>query len=480
MYKTDNKYNSNSRPRSKLKQVGSAIPYTSYNRPLNERLEIYENTYKYEPIILQGVDIIIDALLATLGDIEHPDKDIQEFCRNSLKRYSNCYHSSYIEKIREACKVTLWSGFSVTESLLEISEGQIVPKDFITYHPSSLIIRTNKSGLLTENETSYEGPHYKSGIYQTTTTRYHEVQLPMWKVALLTYNKEFNNYYGTSIVESSYRWHVLKEAFVDMMTTTLDRYGNPSTFITVPVGSTNQVRTNPVTGEQIILSVQEHLEEQLKNYDNMKSNNIVLPFTENSNRPQATILAGSNNFGTVYQDAIRYCEEQITRNLKIPFNLLSGFNIDDGQSERQIEMFNRVIISLYQTLVVPFVNQTLHRAVLFNFNREAAKVPPRLPLRKTTRPEARVALMQMIKGLTETGYFNPTNAEDWSSVREMVDALHRDMDKKDEKFVKDILINPRQKPAGSKQTPTGAGKAGRPTGIVTPLQESRPRKREDQ
>jgi hypothetical protein len=488
---TDIKYNSNLRPRGKLKQVGASIPYTYYNRPLLKRLEVYENTYKYEPVIQQATDVLIDGLLGALGPIEHPDPEIQEFCRYSISRHEDMYSVDLFVKIREIAKITLWAGFSVTEPIYEIFNSSLYLKDYVTYHPATIIIRTNKLGQLTENEESYEGPHLSSGVYQKTSIK-SEAKLPLWKIALLTYNKEFNNYYGTSIVENCYRWHVLKEAYVDMMTTTIDRYGNPITFLTVPNMSSGQQSTNPITGETVTLPLHELLRQQLANMESQgqSSNYIVLPFIENNNRPQAQVLSTSSNAHTSFLEAIKYCEGQILRNLLIPFNLLEQSSTTrDSFAERQIEIYNRIINSLYRVIIVPFINQTLHRQVQYNFARKASEIPPILPLRKTARPEARVALMQMIRGLTETGYLNPSHEADWSSIREMVDALNRPMEKEDEKFVKDVLIEPRKKPtpvannkapatanakkSKNKTTPRG-GQEGRPTGSVAPQQESRP------
>lgn len=486
-YKVDQTYNANSRPRNKLKQVGASAPYTAYNKPLLKRLEVYENTFKYEPIIQQSLNVMIDALLGALGPIEHPDSDIQEFCRYSLSHHLDTYCVDIFAKLREVSLLTMWGGFSVTEPIYEIYNGQIIIKDYVTYHPSTITIRTNKVGQLVEGDESYEGPHLRSGVYQSTNTKYGEVLLPLWKIALLTYNKEFNNYYGTSIVENCYRWHVLKEAFTDMLTTTLDRYGNPLTMITVPQHSSGEVRINPITGEQTTLNMHELLEEQIKKgYVANESNFLLLPFFDGTLKPDAKVLSGTNNLGSSFLDAIQYCESQIIRNLLIPFNLINttadGSSGEGALGERQIEMFNRVITTLYRTIVVPFVSQTIHKQVLFNFTRDSAKVPPKFPLRKTTRPEARVALMQMIKGLTEAGYLNPLNEADWSSIREMVDALDRPMEKEDQKFINDVLIEPRKKPkpasnanSPSRQGPSGTGNEGKPTGKSMPQQQANPK-----
>ena len=498
--KTDLKYSKNSRPRGKLKQIGSSVPYTSYTRPLIKRLEIYENTFKFEPVIQQGINLVIDALIGALGEVEHPDKEIQEFCRYNLSRQQDLYCVDLITKIKEVTKITLWSGFSVTEPIYELEEGNVFLKDYITYHPTSLIIRTNKKGQLVENEDSFEGPHLKSGIYQTSfNNNTGETQLPLWKVALITYNQEFNNYYGRSIIENCYRWHVLKEAITDMMLTTLDHYGNPTTLVYVPKVMSGESEVNPITGETRPLSIQEVLHKQISDeYTPSNSNYLFIPFSDPQLKPSAQILSGTNNLGSSFLEAIKHCQTEIIRNLLIPYSLLSADNASaDTFSERQIEIFNRIVSSLYKSIVVPFVNQTLYKLVKYNFNRESAKFPPVLPLRKTTRPEARVALMQMIRGLTEIGYLNPRNDSDWMSVREMVDALDRDMDKEDKKFVEDILVKPKEKPkpvvakqeksdkpnkggTGSTNNTNnpegsvkGSGSPGRPTGKPEPLSNSR-------
>ena len=84
--------------------------------------------------------------------------------------------------------------------------------------------------------------------------------------------------------------------------------------------------------------------------------------------------------------------------------------------------------------------------------------------------------MQMVKGLTENGYLNPTNSVDWQMVRQMVRIAERTLDDKDKKFINDMLIVPRQKSPSSPdvaRNSQGSGREGRPTGDVTPQVKAR-------
>ena len=488
--KTDIKHNSNVRPRGKLTQIGSSIPLTSYSRPILQRLEIYENVFNNDPTIIQAINVLTDALIGSLGEVEHPDPEIQEFLQLSIDNLSDNYSINLRDKIKEIITITMWSGFSVTENIYELVEGMILLKDLVTYHPSTVIIRTDKKGRLLEGQPAYEGAPYLSGIYQSSyeVSSQGEVRLPLWKVIYLANKKQFNNYYGTSIVEPIYRWHVLKEAFVDMLTVTLDKYGKPMTVFSIPRRTSASSEFDPIREEDIRLTDAQVLEKKLEEAEGTGDiNNIILEYSDNDAKPDIQVVQPPSNINTVFLEAIKFCEKQQIKSLLLPYGIVDGDISNEMFSERQVEFFNRVISSMYTKFVIPFVNQSLHRLVKLNFTRDSAKYPPQMPLRKATRPEARVALMQMIKGLTEQGYFNPLNDSDWAMVRQLVDCLDRPMTDEDKEFIRQLLIYPKQ----PKETTGGStvgretegkvkGKAqqGRPTGVSVPLQQARPKKKD--
>lgn len=445
--KTDIPYSSNLRPRSKVRQHGSSPNYGLTPRPLLSRLRLYQEMVKFDPVIRQSIDIILDSLVGALGSIEHPDKDIKEYLDYTISRLQHEYGVVLNLWIKRDIKCALWAGFSVSEKLLEVVDSTLVLRDLVLYHPASITIRTNDKGRLVEDESSIDG--LPSGIYQNS---YHspEVKLPLWKVTHLINDFEFNNYYGNSILEACYRWHILKEAFVDMFTLTLDRYGNPLTVISLPKMGSGIEAADPITGDIRQLSAQEVLEQQIQSMNPRDGNVLFLPYVEPNLKPDIKTLTSANNLGDIFLEGIKFTEVQITRNLLIPYGFVESKSGDQAEvAERQIEMFNKVIRNLYNSFIIPWCAQTFHTLIKLNFNRESASIPPRIPLRNNTRPEARVAMMQMIKGLTDQGYFNPTNKVDWEMVREMVDALPRVQDKQDVEFVKQLLVYPRQPKEGT-------------------------------
>jgi len=508
---TDLKYKSSERPRQKLKQLGSNPNLQGYNRPLLKRLQTYQSMSTYDPVIRQGLDIITDALVGALSEIEHRDPEIQEFVRYNAAKLNSDYLIDLGLVLKRMIKTCLWSGSSTTETIFDLDGDNLFIKDFVTYHPATILIRTNQQGRLVDNEPSFDGPNYMSGIYQMNYQNYRfgssEVKLPLWKVCHLVNEFEFGNYYGKSVLESCYRWHVLREAFVDMQVELLDRFANPLTAIIMPKVNSGQEEYNPLTGEKEMLTSQQVLERQLGSANPNNGNYFFLPFIDQSMKPDIKILTAGASVGNVYMEAIKYCELQLTRSILLPYGFIDNYSSNsDTVSERQVEIFNRVITTLHRTFIQPFISQTFHRLIKFNFKRESAQYPPTMAIRKAMRPEQRVAMMQMIKGLTDVGYYNPTDPADWSMIREMVDALDREQTPADIEFIKQLIIYPKQpkpeKPVKTKKSNgvvgedtgtsagggggerategkiKGTGNPGRPTGTPAPQNKTRPLKKD--
>lgn len=473
MYAVDIDFTTNSRPRNKLNHVGSAGGWYA-TRPALKYLREYEAVALYDTTVKSALNILLDAVTASLGDIEHPDEDIQNYMRYTIERMLDVHGVDLHLLLKRAIKTALWGGFSHSEVLYDVDDNKLFVKDVVNYHPSTVVIRPNAKGRLTENEPTGDGR--RSGIYQTSANQI-EVQIPIWKSCLLIHDLEFSNYYGRSLMEAIYRWHVLKEAIVDMMTVALDRFGNPIVAITLTPSPSQQVEVDAETGEERQLTTQEVLERQVQGTGYGQGNVLFLPQFDPAMKPDVKVLTTGNNVGSSFLDAINFCDIQLVRGLLVPYGLIDTTATEmSGSMERHMEIYNRIVKTIYKTFVCPFITQVFGRLTKFNFNRSTAKIAPKLPLRSNTRPQDSVALMQLISGLTNQGYFNPTNSVDWAMVREMVAAMDRPQDKKDIEFVKQLLVYPRQKTEGgnperdrsSEGEVNGTGKRGRPPGTSAP------------
>lgn len=486
MLSIDVKFNSNSRPRNKLAQVGSN--YRSTMRTLGDRpylmaLKDYEYIATFDTTVATGLNIFVNTLISSLGEVEHPDPEIQAYLRYNLARLEDVQSEAFATSLHKMFYTSLWSGNSVTESCLTVEGGVLLLDSLVTYHPSTIVIRTNKKGRLIEGEPSYEG--LQSGIFQSAFNE-PEVALPLWRVTHLVNNGIYGNYYGRSVIDPIYKWHLLKEALVDMMATALDRFGNPFIAITIPVQNSGQTEIDPNTGEQRQLTTTELIQRQLQSQAQGLSggNVLLLPQIDPQLKPDVKTVTTGNNVGDMYLKAIEACDREETKGICLPWFLMAAdINIAPAAVERQIDIYNRIMIAAHRTMVNPVATQALHRLVKLSFNRESAKIPPTIPLKNITRAEDRVALMQMITGLTNQGYFNPMNGMDWGMVRQLVNAQDRAMDKDDLAFIDEMLIKPKQKPekagepAGRDRSKEGTVKgnigAGRPSGVSSPLQTPR-------
>lgn len=447
---TDRRFESGRALRGHFKQKGSQrTPYGEI-RPATARLREFERVAYQDTVVYAALTYLSKSIVSTIGSITHPDAEIQTFLEYNLQRLEDERGSSWHRIFQDIIFSTFVNGFSVTEKLFTLNDqGQLVLDNLVTYHPSSILIRPDKNGMLNEKKMDYSG-YAKSGIYQNPTNLNPEVQLPLWKILYLTHNSTFGNYYGKSVIGPLYKWHKLKEALVDMMASALDRFGNPLLYVSMPSYQTDQVETDPSTGEERPLTTLEVLERQIGNLQS-NGNVIFLPQMDATNKPQIGTLTTGNNVGQTFLDAIQYCNEQMVLSIGIPYFLISAeLKSGEGTVERRMENYYSQLEAYRQHLLAPICKQVFSHLVAYNFSRESAKVPPQFSRVHSDRPEDRVATMQVISGLTKHGYFNPRNQMDYEMVRQMVRAGTREQTRDDVKFVDEVLLNQRQIDATAK------------------------------
>jgi hypothetical protein len=491
---TDNTFNKNSRPRGKLGQLGSNYRNNStisYNVNLLNRLDDYEYARLYDSTVAACFKIIINTVVSSLGDIEHPDPDIESFLKyNVAYLENNTPMSSLKNMMKLALDVAKWSGNSVSEKLFVVNKntqynGALLLADLITYHPKSIIIRPNKQGRLVEGDIGLDGK--PTGIWQRSSLQ-KEVLLEKWKIVHLVNNFSFNSFYGRSDIETVEKHVLLKEYILDLRTEALRTFGAPLIAVTVPVHKTTETVVDPTDGSVKELTTFDTTKRDLQEtYTDSDGKILLLPFTDPSLKPEAKMVTSGTNVGSSFEDAIKACDKDIARGLCVPYIMLSSdVGIRSG-AERQIEIFNQVIVDIYESLVTPFINQLFCNVIEENFKgRDTALLPAKITFKNKIRPEDKVAMMQMITGLTSKGYYNPLSEVDWDMVREMVGSENRKMEAEDIQYINDILIAPLQKDSGisnggsnperdrtKEGNVKGSGNSGRPVGVSKPLQTPR-------
>lgn len=478
----DKKFESERATRGKFKQYGTHNYVSAYNRPMVSRLRLYEQIALLDNFVEACLDAVCTEIISTMGVPQHQDPEVAEFLRDMLNRMHEELGYSYHSCLYHMQKTELWGGYQVTEPLFDIYDGKLVLEDLVTYHPSTISIVPDNNGRLREGRKTFNDTRL-SGIYQQPIHAKPEVRLPLWKTIYTANQSRFGNYYGRSAISSIYKWHRLKETLIDMMVTTLDRFGNPLLWVRSSNRGTGRTEVNPVTGEEYSVSSQQEVREQMENLDG-NGNVILLTQTSDDVKPEVGALTTGNDVGTTFLEAIDYASEQIAIGLYPPFFLISDrtkIGDNDTLIERRMDQFKNLVYMKRNQLEKSFC-RILSQIVRWNFSRESAKIPPTLSHVQSSRQEKLVDKMQAVKGVTEDGYLNPKNEMDWTMVRQMINATSRDMDDKDKEFIQKMLIDPKEKDSNpsqslrssttnastKKSSPSrgkqGKGVQGRPTG----------------
>lgn len=418
-------------------QMGRATSYTSNGetfyiskKPTYYQLAAWDQARRKEPLIKQGLEYIILAVVSKIGPFSHPDNEIDDFVQANIEANLKQWISTFTESL-------LSFGFSVSEinwqrKLGPRSISQVWIDDLVDYHPMQVTLFPNDYGVIKDGDI-VTGHQFKSGIYVPTPYTYKErpknreymgslVRLPKYKRLYATFGSGGNNPWGHSLLETILPYHLFKEAYRDMWTTALDRYGTPLLYVIVPPLDTKEM-IEEVGGDLRPKTLQEQAVEQLQNL----SSESALVFTQISkDQPvQLGSLTTGNNFSDAFQSAIDMCDYNILHGLGIP-NLLIKDQTSSlgsgGASERQLEMFDSFTSAIFDIAVGAFVNQVILQLIQFNF--DAQKNPlayhPGTIQKKPTKISELEAVVKSIKELTELGYINPANEIDFKHVRELV------------------------------------------------------------
>lgn len=424
-----------------------------------QKLKIYEQMVYQDTNIFASLDILVKSILATVGSVHHPDPEIKEFLNYNIEQLQDSIASDWNDTLYQILFSTLWAGFSVSENLYDLKFGTLYLDGLVNYPPNTIIIRPDKNGMLTEGKAT-PGGYWKSGIYQSPNRFKPEQQLSFWKTIYIANRASFGNYYGYSAIAPCYKWYRLKDALVDMMAIALDRYGNPLLYVKMPVYPTERTTIDPATGEERQLTTQEVFQETIQNLDS-NGNVLFLPQQDGSNKPDVGALTTGNNIGSTFIEAIKYVTEQEVQVLIPPFLLTAELFSTETATERRMELYYNNLQHYRNLLLQPIARQAFSRLIQYNFNRESARYAASFSRVYSDRAEDRVAMMQVVSGMTDKGYFNPLNPSDHQMVRQMVRALDRPHDKGDVEFIKKVLLKEIQ--------------PGRPTGVSKPLQKARPK-----
>jgi hypothetical protein len=459
--------------RGKFSQQGRFNQLDLTRRPLTARLRLYERMARQDLTIKSSLHVRTNSVISSIGSVTHEDPEISEFLQNVIDNFEQNRGKGWKDALYTLLWTSYWSGFSITETMWDLKFGALYLDDLLTYHPISIALYPDKNGRFTEGKETYDRYH-RSGIYQTAISPFGaEQSLSAWKMIYLAREADFGNHYGRSLIAPSYKWYRLKEAVIDMMAASLERMGRRLTYVISPSYELpDELRLDPATGEERPITTLQLIAEQFSTPEGV-GDSLMVPQQSTDIKVNVGSVPLADNFGNSFLDHIAYLDEESTKQVA-PYFLLSDRTQSSENQERRLEVYFNTIDQDREALTRVLINKIFVPLIQWNFSRESARNPPTFTRVYSDRPEDRVATMQMVKGLTEAGYLNPKNPQDWDMVRQMVRLADRPLKEEDLEFIQEILINPRQKnPREDDVGPGGSGSPGKRTGTSMPNQKAK-------
>ena len=188
---------------------------------------------KKNAIIASGIEIVIE-------DEERQDDKILDEQKRFIE-FNLAEMDGTVETYMLDALTAFDYGWSLTEPVykpIDYGEwdGKIGWRALKVRHPEQIVFETDQFGNLTEN-----------GILQGNQP------LPVERLAIFTYRKEFGNLYGTSDLRECYRPWFVKDTLIKFMAMTMERYGMP-----IPVATTQQTLDDDVKAQ--LLQIMQNLQ----------------------------------------------------------------------------------------------------------------------------------------------------------------------------------------------------------------------------
>lgn len=252
-------------------QRGTPIPalfnqfYKFIQNPSTVSVETFKRMVDTDDTIGSGVDFLTTCLAARLGRYQHKSREITQWVNDGLDNIEG----GWFNAVKEVLSAS-WAGFSVAEKVWANTNNGFVPHKIVSLPPSTLLFETDRTGEITydgvlQYQRNYNPIALSSGIgfyggaisafgFNVGVSRpdifakfgdlpfplrtanqynYLSIRIPKQKCIHYAFDAQgkFGNPYGRSLLRRAYKYYVMKDAFLQMMSVALDRKGTPLTIV---------------------------------------------------------------------------------------------------------------------------------------------------------------------------------------------------------------------------------------------------------
>jgi hypothetical protein len=393
-------------------QRGTPIPalfnvfYKFIQNPSTVSVETFKRMVDTDDTIGSGVEFLVMCLAARLGRYQHPNEEITKFINDALGRVENGWTNAIKEMLSAS-----WAGFSTCEKVWANTPNGFVIKKFVPLPPQTILFETERTGELTPDgilqyqrndnpALMSQGPSYMYGfswsmnpggstrpdpaaklgdmpfpLRTANSYSYLSIRIPKQKVVHYSFDAQgkFGNPYGRSLLRKAYKFYVMKDSFLTMLSIALDRKGTPLTVVyadaTAPIqkaGPNGELNPQGARGQRQEFVRADY--EAKRAFENIHNDTvIILPGKKGQVFDHEFVNQQSN--ASDFLAAIEMCNKSIMRALLVPSLI---FTNGDGTGSfalghEHAKTFDKILDSMLSGFKQVLIDQVIQELIRYNF-----------------------------------------------------------------------------------------------------------------
>jgi len=261
--------------------------YTADNLLSKKGIKIYNEMVETDSRIESAINTLKTIRLSSGWDVvsasnEAKDLEIRDFVKWNLENLEN----SFEDDLREIMGA-LEMGVSINEIIWRVCEkgkynGKVIISNIKSKDPSKFNINTDDFDNILEN-----------GIINISNYDWGK-EYPTEKFIIYSFNKKYENIFGTSRLKSLYSLWFLKQRLLEAWGVFMEKYGNPTSILKAPQSIYDEAKENLL-----------YILKQLR-----FETSIVLP-----EGVEYQIMSADNKGGSPFENAFKYIDEEITKTI---------------------------------------------------------------------------------------------------------------------------------------------------------------------
>jgi len=451
-------------------QRGTPIPalfnqfYKFIQNPSSVSVETFKRMIDTDDTIGSGMDFLTTCLAARIGRYQHDSEEITEWMNLALDRVKGGWFNVVKELLSAA-----WAGFCVQEKVWANTDIGFIVDKFVSLPPVTILFETDRTGEMTDDgilqyQRNYNpfvlgrGINFFGGIvsanlgFTTSMSRpdafakfgdlpfplrtantynYLSIRIPKMKCVHYAFDAQgkFGNPYGRSLLRRAYKFYVMKDAFLQMLSIALDRKGTPLTVVFADPNTTiiNSELKGGQTARDRVVGIR--ADEAARQAFEKIHNDTVIILPGKKGQIYETDFVPQDSNSEAFISAINLCNKSIMRALLVPA-LIFGDGDGSGSfalAETHSRTFDKILDGMLAGLKQTLLDQVVKELLAYNFPRSTweKKGLGDFAKRDMTMSEKQVE-MEMFERAVNMGIVDANDLNDLNKMRDTIGFEPRD------------------------------------------------------